>query len=439
MGALELQKSFRNQVEKNFKDSYARNEIFLTKPNHSSDSDWVEIPDNVFIYSAYLDSCHSLFVSSYCVKFVGAILDSFVKLNADISSIMCAFKYSSNAVVKHGFAYVKKVPESHGKHFTAALFFCSLFGNDKENNWPQYASLYQYASKNITWLPVHIHVPVKNIPLSISLCVRPLFDFVSVVALGEFLAFYSVLGVDHFIFYEQKPVDTVSSFLNVINLANISVEILPWNISIAENEIHEYGQIVFSQDCIARCRHVFSHTLIVDIDEFLVPRKHGDLKLLASHLDKTNPKAGSYIVRMSLFCDEYPIETVKDPPLKILMQDKRQKSVWEARFRSKYIARPERTQMVGIHQIWAHENGMKEVVVSDSVALLHHYKPCCYGTQTWFFRLLSYPILRDKVIEDNSLLRFEKLIVSHPVIQLLLSPDSFLPQNRTEGFKQTSQ
>lgn len=378
-----------------------------------SETRWTSFVPNVYLYSSFLEVC-PLEVSTpvqFCVKFVGIVLSNSSSLSPFLSALKCAIKNNSS-ITKKEFAVIELLPESHSKAYTSAFLFCPL-----QNVEVTHASLYHGKSFNLTWLPVtnNLLPPIAKVNIfnqntydikfsqGISLCVRPLFGNFTIVSFSEFIAYYSVMGIDHFIFYFLESFKPLNIFLQYLKFSNISHNVHLWNIPLTNDLIHEYGQIAFTQDCIARSENKFSHTIIVDFDEYIVPQVHKDIKNLVLHLDNENPFAGSYLIPMVLFCYEYQIEKMHVSPFHILNHNKRQNTHWPHTERSKCILKPDRIRIGGIHYTWKLEKHYKEVYVSPKVALLNHYKKCCGMIQPWFFNLLEFKVLNDETVIDDTL------------------------------------
>ncbi|GFY65770.1 glycosyltransferase family 92 protein [Trichonephila inaurata madagascariensis] len=397
---------------------------FLEKDTNISVSDdesddWVQITEGVFIYSAYIDKCPSIISSSsFCVQFIGISLMNITDIDDSISDIKCAFKRKSN-VTRLGFAFLKKLNEHHFKPYTAAFFYCDLKDFTTNSVSINFVTLYKVSIS--TWVRVN-YLEFKTTPnVSINLCVRPLYGLYPSINMIEFLTYYKMMGVEHFVFYRYNISASMHLFLKFLKSTNLSIEIRPWNVPLDNELLHEFGQMVFTQDCIVRNKYKFSHTIIVDIDEYIVPKLHLNITSLIVYLDEKHEDAGSYVIPMALFCDEFSYDSPKFSLFHILNHNKRQKTFWKYGYRSKYIVRSGRVLYGGIHFIWKHERNWHEVEVSDTVALLHHYRRCCGVMQTWFFELFSFYVLNDDVVIDNSLIDNSFKLANDSLVSLILN------------------
>ncbi|XP_054715773.1 uncharacterized protein LOC129225226 [Uloborus diversus] len=379
---------------------------------------WFPVPNDGYIYSSYFDYCPNFLqhVGKLCIKCIG-----FAKVDSIKSKpLNCTFNASSYNIGS-GVIEVQLIPESHDKAYSAVNLFCVMkeFSHDKFQ--PDYVAILSSSDKSL-WVPVKSllsNEASKN--QRINLCVRPLYGMIPFIRLVEFFTYYSVMGVDHFTIYHHNTSNPMQLFFKFLMNTNMSIDFLSWDIPASNDLIHEFGQLIFTQDCITQSKNRFTHTILVDFDEMVVPQNHHNIKALLQFLDEENPNAASYVIPMSLFCEEYFLE--KDPTtfFHILDHNKRQKSSWQHTFRSKYIVRPERILVGGVHFVWQHEYIWSDVFVSDSLALLNHYRSCCGVQQTWFLHLFSFDVLTDTIIADNHLIQHKNAILNHKLMRSFLS------------------
>ncbi|KAF8785984.1 hypothetical protein HNY73_011464 [Argiope bruennichi] len=384
---------------------------------------WIEITQDVFIYSVYIDKCPStISESSVCVQFIGVALMNITDTDSSLSDLKCALKEKST-IKELGFAYIEKLPEHHFKPYTAIFVYCVVEDFIIDFTSIYYATLYKFSIS--TWLPTYCLIPKVSSNLAVNLCVRPLYGSFSIIFVIEFLSYYKTMGIQHFVFYRFNISESTNLFFEYLKHTNLSIEINPWDIPLNDELIHEYGQIVFTQDCIVQSRYKFSHTIIVDIDEFIVPKLHSNITSLISYLDKKYENAGSYIIPMVLFCDEFSYGKNSSSIFRILNNNKRQKTPWAWGYRSKYIVRADRVLYGGVHFVWKYKKNCYEINVSDSVALLYHYRRCCGLLQTWFLHLFSFHVLNDEIVIDNTLIKIADKLLNDSLVSLVLESSNF--------------
>lgn len=82
----------------------------------------------------------------------------------------------------------------------------------------------------------------------------------------------------------------------------------------------------------------------------------------------------------------------------------REANPWKHRERSKYAARPSAVTAGGVHFVWEHTRGTREVAISESVMVMHHYRSCC-GLKKRNFWSSSYDefLVEEGVVIDKSM------------------------------------
>lgn len=400
--------------------------IFLKKYFHRDFEEqmWTEVDPDIFVYSAFIDTCPPNISPSLslCAFFIGITFTNASNVRSLSSNLNCAVKRDYE--IKYiGFASIEVLPENHSKAYSAAFFYCVLKEFGRDALWPEQATLFRTSIS--AWVPIKYLASKKlSSNIATSLCVRPLYGSYSSLSLSEFLAYYSIMGVKHFIFYHQNISEFQYAFLKFLKTTHFSIEVLLWDIPLNNSMIHEYGQIVFTQDCIARSKYKFSHTIIVDLDEFIVPKLHSSITDLILYLDREYKNAGSYTIPMVMFCEEFSYQQ-QYSLYPLFNANKRQKTPWAHGFRSKYILKPDRIHYAGIHFVWKYQGNWIEVKISDTIALLHHYRRCCGVLQSWFFHLFNFHVLKDNVVIDNTLINHVHKVMNHTLTSFILNLTSF--------------
>ncbi len=102
--------------------------------------------------------------------------------------------------------------------------------------------------------------------------------------LREWIEYYLLLGVEHFYLYNNHSTDDFREVLNPYIERGI-VELFGWDYSYAN--IREWGPIQTEafRDAVNRSKKVTDWLAIIDIDEFIVPKKDSNLKNLLKHYD----------------------------------------------------------------------------------------------------------------------------------------------------------
>ncbi|XP_013777358.1 beta-1,4-galactosyltransferase galt-1-like [Limulus polyphemus] len=341
---------------------------------------FIEVNANTFVYSAYWDD--RLGPNNSFVRVIGTA----PRNSQDLISIVCLVyvKSSSNNGTEVRTTYIT-ITDNHGRQNAGTFFLC---------HWPadqpppkQVALRDSRTLQESTRLTVRVrnHINLTKIKDKLGLCVRPFFGYVkSLSELQEFIAVYYMLGVSQFTFYKYELDDRIEKMLYALQKKGISIELLPWNLPTRLfRTTWAGGQYVSIEDCIYRNMYDVNYVAVVDVDEFIFPRNHSTLQAMISSI--ANENWGSLIFRNAFFCTSKPSDqqTLNSTlPFRTMTYLQHQKNIWPAKKRSKVIVQPTKTIICGIHYVFEHFNNSKEIVISPSVAILHHYRHSvfCRGT-----------------------------------------------------------
>ncbi|XP_054706714.1 beta-1,4-galactosyltransferase galt-1-like [Uloborus diversus] len=336
--------------------------------------------EDIYMYSAFWDNRST---NASFVRVIGAASDIERKVNI----LKCLLKFDKNERTYH------EVPvsfdiiiEHHNKLFKVVYLKCI----PELELAPRFVSIVPHAqnitTNGIKWIQVHaIKSEIKA--KRIGLCVRPMFNYTDVFRITEFIAYYEALGVDHFAFYNYDSSTDIQKMINLAQKNNYSIDWLPWNLPIRHSKIWALGQLGSINDCFYRYMSVLSHIVVVDLDEFITPRKVNNIQeLLASH-DIPEKNTSSFVIRSTVFCSEYEKDTFEGyiPPFVTQTSTRREKYVYPFLVRTKYIAKPHRVVVAGVHQVWEFLPGYEERFVPVSHAMVHHYRAdLCVGERQQF-------------------------------------------------------
>lgn len=248
------------------------------------------------------------------------------------------------------------------------------------------------------------------IPQRIGVCVKPFhFNYDQAFHLMEFLELNSLLGVTHFTFYNHTMGPRSSCLLdrymnatyrNAVLHGNgvsrpagdpvqpLSIDILPWDLKMrSQKEIRTEGLFAALNDCLYRSMYKYSHVLMIDLDEFIVPRQNRTLTDLIRWLTKriNGKTTGSFSFQNAFFYLQFPDdddasaldEGRSDVARALLTQRKtqRRKKLHPQKQRSKYICRPDAVIEAGNHFVWEFVPGRGGTLnVNADVGILHHYR-----------------------------------------------------------------
>ncbi|XP_067143259.1 glycosyltransferase family 92 protein F13G3.3-like [Centruroides vittatus] len=326
-------------------------------------SSWHNIFGTTFMYSAYWDDREEPHVK---------ILAS-GPYDERLETIKCYLLSESLSITKGNATFSIMDFENHGNSYTPIFFFC--YPNDRRR--PTKIMLSARNGRNSTWMPVRTLAPVGNIKNKIAVCVRPLFGTFSNnnLQVAEFIAFYHLLGADHFVFYNFEADSSLLRLLREISSSGISMDILPWDMPQVLYNMWSYGQVLSITDCVYRVASTHEFALVIDFDEFIVPRQNYSLQRIIASSNNTN-RIASFVFKHVFFCLDYAnFPHRMKLPLITQTVDLRKSEIFPWSNRAKSIVRPLATILPGIHKILLTRQRWKPMsIIKEEVALMNHYR-----------------------------------------------------------------
>ncbi|CAL1277963.1 unnamed protein product [Larinioides sclopetarius] len=308
-------------------------------------------------------------------------------------SVFCRLQMADGTTIDA--KVVRKVMNEHWKlRYSSCFLSCEV----PKNTIPPLRVLVSL-NRNFTFsamLPVHQNKENIASPRGdLAVCVKPLhYSYDRATWLMEFIEFHRVLGVEHFFFYNHTVGPSVDTLLRYYVKQNV-VTVLPWSLPIlSQKEIRTEAIFSSLNDCVFRTMYLFHYVILLDFDEYIVPRDHESYLDMLHQLEEDNKhirgQPGSFVFKNVFFylywendTTVYGIEPEKPPqwvPYLITQyKTRRLSSAMKIGSRSKYIVVPERIVEVGNHVVWRHTSGSRAISVPDTMALLHHYRICEFG------------------------------------------------------------
>lgn len=145
-----------------------------------------------------------------------------------------------------------------------------------------------------------------------ALCVKPLhYDYNKLDNLIEFIELNSILGIDHFLFYNHTVGPKVDCLLRHYARNSSLITVLPWHRldMKSQQEIRTEGIFASLNDCLYRTMYRFKYVAMIDLDEFLVPHLDDDLKMLLKRLTSlpmARDRAGAFSFQNAFFYLQWP-------------------------------------------------------------------------------------------------------------------------------------
>lgn len=202
-------------------------------------------------------------------------------------------------------------------------------------------------------------------------------------------------GANNFVFYNFSSGPALAKYLESYEREGIA-RVVPWDLPLKvdtwppnsrEVDIHYFGQLAALNDCLYRNMFTSKMVIFTDMDEMIVPKKHGTWRELVKFLIyKGQGSAGTFIFQNAFFRTEWPDDksfvNARTSPADSssinvisLLKTKREKYIYPWGLRSKYICDPSKVEMVGVHNVWRFVNdSFTELDVPSDIGLLHHYR-----------------------------------------------------------------
>ncbi|KAF4517267.1 hypothetical protein B566_EDAN008601 [Ephemera danica] len=218
---------------------------------------------------------------------------------------------------------------------------------------------------------------------NLAVCVKPLhFSYNQALTILEFLEFQSILGVRHFTMYNHTIGPAVSCILNDYVRRGV-LTLLPWQLPmVSQREIRTEGLFAALNDCLYRNMYRYGYVALVDLDEYIVPRRNDSLPALLSWLSRPGTRAaGSFSFQNAFFYLQWLDDnsSINGPDLITQRKTRRRAKLHPHKQRSKYICKPELVVEAGNHFVWEYVPGRGTLNVPADAAILHHYRVCEFG------------------------------------------------------------
>ncbi|XP_046330224.1 uncharacterized protein LOC124113757 [Haliotis rufescens] len=188
-----------------------------------------------------------------------------------------------------------------------------------------------------------------------------------------------ILGAERFVLYNHSMSSTLHGVINVF-VQNQVLEVVQWKLPVSE--IHYVAQLAAVHDCFYKNRYTSKYIIFQDLDEFIIPKQFLGWDRMMSKLKRDYPLAGTFIFRHTFFPRYWPDaflntsddKDIQDHKLYLLTKISRHARIMGWNERSKFIVVPSRVRIIGIHHVPGHEPGFRDVLVNQSIGLLHHYR-----------------------------------------------------------------
>ena len=232
------------------------------------------------------------------------------------------------------------------------------------------------------------------IPQEFTVCITIVHsnynDFRQVV---ETIELNRMFGAQRIVVYDYSTGRSVLSYLKHYVKEGV-VDIIKYTLPVAEDEIHYFGQLATVNDCVYRYMYRTKFLVFSDFDEIFVPRKFPAWsQTMNDIIQDTSSHAqwsAAFVLRNAFFpldCQDaavlrnYPL--LRQYNLKSLLKVIRISMLWPHLSRSKCILRPRFVTVAGVHYMWGFTGNYTHYNVTETTALLHHYRHYMEGCKSW--------------------------------------------------------
>ncbi len=346
------------------------------------DFNFHQLTTGIYLFSAFWDTRPTGFEPrGPYIRIIGI-----ANRNITNHTLSCVFQlndriHTSSATVHHlddkndntlkGYVYSCQVPRA------IKTILCSVKLVYSEGN-------HSTSEKSIV-MPV-LDTQFDNRQYKFAQCVSPLHGNMQEKKIWEFIELSRLLGSEHITFYyaEQlsKPIQKLLRYYQFKGFATV----IPWHIPNAVNRNgSSHGHIVASLDCLYRNMKGARYLAFHDLDEIIIPHKHGNWHDMIAAMDQD--RFAGFLFKSAYFdpTQEVPQKYVnKNPQYKdhssILHTVMRTRYI--NRFQTKYIVKPYHVFDVGIYSIIKTTISSSKVhLVDPKRALVHRYAKCSSKNQ----------------------------------------------------------
>lgn len=243
---------------------------------------------------------HSFIVTPYFDKREGNLVRVVSIIHHQkVRELYCIFCCESSQAIW----VVKGEIDLHRDRFDFPYGTADVLCLQPEDCHAQFISVHPSAELESTHLPLF---PIRNIQtgkpsLDFTICMSTMFgNYDNVLQFVQSMELYRLLGVQKVTIYKNSCSPLMDKVLDYYISKGI-VEIIPWPIdvylnvsshwhySMEKKDLGYYGQLAALNDCVYYNMYKSKYLLLIDPDEFILPRKDADWKSLMQRLEKEYP------------------------------------------------------------------------------------------------------------------------------------------------------
>lgn len=238
--------------------------------------------EEVIVYSAFFDDRPLLDLSTW-IRVLGV---------ASIPSkrVFCHVWYDGYATPYVTLAQLNVTGRETGyrydnRSYVQYLFSCKLPGVEPV---PSHISLVTNECNQST-IYLRVQRPVKATPdQEFGVCVPIAFGSVPIHVFVEWMELTLLFGVMEVNVYDANMTGMAEVFAYYSNRGLLRVFRTPPAIDLLNIDGIKLGSVVALNDCMMRNLYRYRTIVVVDLDEFIIPRMHNDYTSMLQHIDKTS-------------------------------------------------------------------------------------------------------------------------------------------------------
>ncbi|XP_053377726.1 uncharacterized protein LOC123528776 isoform X2 [Mercenaria mercenaria] len=314
---------------------------------------------DMFVYSAYFD---------YRAGHIRVIGVSALK---NATAVYCILRYNNKSPsYRYLRGHIMVIPDHLGRKYKAVYVICQLNGHKPPSTLTISKNKDFRSDDNI--LPVHLIPTTFPTMRNFTVCLSPLHNnFSKNMQLLEWLEMTMLLGVDKVDIYVHSCSSDVMTRLQMYQSSEF-ITIINWPLPkylCNTYLLHYCGQLAALNDCLYRTKGYSKYIAVMDIDELIIPQKHEDMTW--NDILHRLPSKNAYVFRNVIFIRNKSREKTEGN-LITQANTLRHTLVFQTFDRSKYIAKADNVETLGIHFVRT-MNG-SHYSVDPSIGLLHHYR-----------------------------------------------------------------
>lgn len=354
---------------------------------------WQQISNQLLVYSAYWDNRNWVQDAPVVRIFASSIRKSGWpdELVPELLTAKCLMRYGHNEfgdlVVRIVNATYAKLTKENWSEL-GYEFKCKdpLGGNESPSDVALRTNKSGESQQHM-WIKVHRFqasvIQALDKP-TIGLCAKPLSSDLSKIPniawqIADFIAYYKVLGISKFTFYDDNAPAAVKRILYDLSHEGVHIQLLPWGVNWKEIRlawgIYPDNFVTSTQDCFYRNMYKQDYTLVVGVDQFVVPQTNSSLRRMITDLSQAvDDYFADFRFANALFCTNYPSKTVQNLPFPLMSQQKVfRRKISDGYRGAQYMGRTEAVEWAGINAVGKRKILTPVKWVAKNVAFVHQY------------------------------------------------------------------